>query len=144
MFWSQERKEIWFKDCTYVHQKETGNPHYSKPKDCFPQILWTPLLTRVELISKKFIIFFHEQTLVTIYRYKSKIVKIFGFQHLLVHAVLTIFGVKEPIANIDPKFSNFSCRSLHILIIYPYKYICLRLENTSIVKRFVYHGLFGG
>ena len=99
---------------------------------------------RVELIFKKFIIFFHEQTLVTIYRYKSKIVKIFGFQHLLVHAVLTIFGVKEPIANIDPKFSNFSCRSLHILIIYPYKYICLRLENTSIVKRFVYHGLFGG
>ena len=100
--------------------------------------------TRVELIFKKFIIFFHEQTLVTIYRYKSKIVKIFGFQHLLVHAVLTIFGVKEPIANIDPKFSNLSCRSLHILIIYPYKFICLRLENTSIVKRFVYHGLFGG
>ena len=102
------------------------------------------IMIRVELIFKKFIIFFHEQTLVTIYRYKSKIVKIFGFQHLLFHAVLTIFGVKEPIANIDPKFSNFSCRSLHILIIYPYKYICLRLENTSIVKRFVYHGLFGG
>ena len=101
------------------------------------------MYTRVELIFKKFIIFFHEQTLVTIYRYKSKIVKIFGFQHLLVHAVLTIFGVKEPIANIDPKFSNLSCRSLHILIIYPYKFICLRLENVSIVKSYALVFIWG-
>ena len=83
------------------------------------------VITRVELIIKKFKIFLGGKTVATIYRIKSKFVDVIGFLYISKCSELTIFGVKVTLMSIDPKFSCLACRILQFLIIYPNKFIDL-------------------
>ena len=99
--------------------------------------------TRVQLIIKKFKIFFGGKTVATIYRIKTKFVNVFGFLYISKCSELTIFGVKVTLKSIDPKFSYLACRILQILIIYPNKFIDLWLKNQSLNQWSVLVSIWG-
>ena len=98
---------------------------------------------RVQLIIKKFKIFFGGKTVATIYQIKTKFVNVFGFLYISKCSELTIFGVKVTLKSIDPKFSYLACRILQIIIIYPNKFIDLWLKNPSLNQWSVLVSIWG-
>ena len=69
---------------------------------------------RVQLIIKKFKIFFGGKTVATIYQIKTKFVNVFGFLYISKCSEFTIFGVKVNLKSVDPKCSYLACRILQI------------------------------
>ena len=72
------------------------------------------LSVRVQLIIKKFKIFFGGKTVATIYQIKTKFVNVFGFLYISKCSEFTIFGVKVNLKSVDPKCSYLACRILQI------------------------------
>ena len=75
---------------------------------------WRFTCIRVQLIIKKFKIFFGGKTVATIYQIKTKFVNVFGFLYISKCSEFTIFGVKVNLKSVDPKCSYLACRILQI------------------------------